>query len=52
MSTTDQQTLKDLRQVIDILEQRIHEIECTGEPSFRYLLELLDAANQVVSQLE
>ena len=52
MSDKDQQTVDDLKKIIDILEQRIHEIGCTGEPSFRYLTELLDAANQVLSQLE
>ena len=52
MSDKDTQTIEDLSRVIDIIEQRIHEIECTSSPSLGYLKAILDLTYGAVAKLE
>lgn len=52
MSAKDAQTHTDLRKVKDILEQRMYEIECSDETSYRYLESILDVVNDLMAKLE
>lgn len=52
MAGTDQQTLDDIRQIIDLLEQRIYELPDQATPSYRFLTRLLDLCRIAVKDLE
>lgn len=52
MAGTDQQTIDDIRQIIDLLEQRIYELPDQATPSHRFLTRLLDLSRIAVKDLE
>ena len=52
MSDKDQQTIDDIRQIIELLEQRIYELPNQAIPSHSFLSRILDLCRIAVKELE